>query len=77
MHSNSPHWTFHLEVVLRSLKDLESASIADPQSQEFAFLRSEAPEIVSEAHEALMAIERYLQLFETAACEAKRAPTQH
>lgn len=77
MNSNTPHWTFYLEVVLRSLKDLETASAADPLSSEFAFLRSEAPDIASEAQEALLAIERYLQLFETSACERARHPTQH
>jgi hypothetical protein len=72
-----PHWTFHLEVVLRSLKDLEVISSADPKSEEFAFLKSEAPEIVSEAHDALMAIERHLKMFEPNAYSIERNFTEH
>lgn len=77
MNSNILHWGFHIEVIARALKDLETATTADPKSAEFSFLRSEAKAIASEARDSLASIEVYLRAYDTSGDGPKSEPTQH
>jgi len=77
MKIDNPHWSFYAEVLSRSLKDLELVCSASPGTSEFTFLRSESPEIVVEAREALIALESYLRAYDGAAPNQTPKPTQH
>lgn len=77
MKTKDPHWTFHTAVLLRALKDLETACTAAPDSSEFEFFRGESPDIVEEAREALSALERYLQTYDKVSSANIAPPTQH
>ena len=77
MSSDNLHWTFHLEVLTRALNDLESVCTAPSASPEFKFLRSEAPDILAEAREALLALKTRMRAIDGAAQTPTVPETQH
>lgn len=77
MNTKDPHWTFYAEVLSRSIKDLEAACKAEPDSAEFAYLRNESPDIVDEAREALTALESFLRAYDQAMTATLTSRTQH
>lgn len=77
MKISNPHWTFYAEILTRSLKDLETVCSASPDSSEFVFLRSETPDIMVEAREALTALEAFLRAYDETAQMNDCEPTQH
>jgi hypothetical protein len=77
MSSDNLHWTFHLEVLTGALSDLEAVCTAPPASSEFKFLRSEAPDILAEAREALLALKTQMRAIEGSAQAPTIPETQH
>ena len=77
MKTNNPHWTFHVEVLTRALNDLEATSASDPNSTEFQFLRSEAPVILAEAREALVALRNQVRKLDNSCACPTINDTQH
>lgn len=77
MKLKNPHWSFYAEILSRSLKDLETICSANPESNEFQFLREESSEIVIEAREALSALEAFLRAYDSSHSTTDPKPTHH
>lgn len=77
MKAKDPHWTFYAEILSRSLKDLETACTATPDSSDFEYFRKESPEIVAEARDALTALEGLLRNYDQAMATPASPPTHH
>lgn len=77
MNTGNIHWSFNIEILSRTLNDLETTCTTEPGTSEFSFMRSEAKIILAEAREALAELKDQMRCLDALSTEHKRSMTHH